>query len=150
MSRSGYDDDIDQWAMIRWRGAVESALRGQRGQGFLREMLAALDAMEAKELIAGDLEREGAVCAIGAVGRARGLDMREIDPEDSDSVADEFDIAAAMAREIVWLNDEGGRASETPRMRWERMRTWIIARLEGDLRSAPAPAAPGDKQGDDT
>lgn len=32
MSRCGYSDDYDQWALIRWRGAVESAIRGKRGQ----------------------------------------------------------------------------------------------------------------------
>lgn len=56
MSRSGYSDDLDSWSMIRWRGAVTSATRGARGQAFFREMLAALDAMPEKKLIADDLE----------------------------------------------------------------------------------------------
>lgn len=57
MSRSGYSDDYDgdNWDLIRWRGAVTSAIRGKRGQAFLREALAALDAMPEKQLIAGDL-----------------------------------------------------------------------------------------------
>ena len=51
MSRSGYTDDFDdQWALIRWRGAVTSAIRGKRGQEFLREMAAAMDAMPEKSL----------------------------------------------------------------------------------------------------
>lgn len=45
--------------MIRWRGAVASAIRGKRGQAFLREMLAALDAMPEKRLIAGSLVFDG-------------------------------------------------------------------------------------------
>ena len=45
MSRSGYGDDIGQWDLIRWRGAVQSAMCGKRGQAFLKEMLAALDAL---------------------------------------------------------------------------------------------------------
>lgn len=44
MSRSGYNDDCDGWALIRWRGAVNSAINGKRGQAFLRELVAALDA----------------------------------------------------------------------------------------------------------
>ena len=46
MSRSGYTDDMeDMWQHICWRGAVASAIRGRRGQAFLREMLAAMDAI---------------------------------------------------------------------------------------------------------
>lgn len=30
MSRSGYNDDIDNWQMIKWRGQVASAVRGKR------------------------------------------------------------------------------------------------------------------------
>lgn len=60
MSRSGYVDDMcDEWAMIRYRGAVKSAIRGKRGQAFLREMLAALDAMPEKRLTAGALIFDG-------------------------------------------------------------------------------------------
>lgn len=40
MSRSGYTDDCDdQWALIRWRGAVNSAIKGKRGQQALRGRL---------------------------------------------------------------------------------------------------------------
>jgi hypothetical protein len=41
MSRSGYSDDCDGWALIRWRGAVNSAIKGRRGQQALREIVAA-------------------------------------------------------------------------------------------------------------
>lgn len=54
MSRSGYADWCDDnWAMIRWRGAVASAVRGKRGQAFLRELATTLDAMPEKRLIGG-------------------------------------------------------------------------------------------------
>ncbi|KGC50992.1 hypothetical protein DO66_5867 [Burkholderia pseudomallei] len=36
MSRSGYSDDCGGWSLIRWRGAVNSAIKGARGQKFLR------------------------------------------------------------------------------------------------------------------
>lgn len=52
MSRSGYtDDDDDPLATGRWRAQVRSAIRGKRGQAFLRELIAALDAMPEKALI---------------------------------------------------------------------------------------------------
>lgn len=56
MSRSGYtddgwDDESAQWAAIRYAGALKSAVRGKKGQAFLRELLAALDAMPVKRLI---------------------------------------------------------------------------------------------------
>jgi hypothetical protein len=127
MSRSGYSDDYDdydQWQQIMWRGAVASAIRGKRGQAFLREMLAALDALPEQKLIAHNLEVNGAVCAIGAVGMARGVDMSKIDPEDYNTVAGKFGIASAMAQEIVYMNDDW-YFSETPEERFFRMRKWV-------------------------
>lgn len=125
MSRSGYHDDIDdQWQLIRWRGAVASAFRGKRGVAFLSEMLAALDALPEKKLIADDLEADGAVCAIGAVGKARGMDMSNLDPHESENVASAFGIAHAMAAEIVYTNDEHF-SRETPEQRFASMRAWI-------------------------
>jgi hypothetical protein len=108
VSRSGYSEDMDdQWALIRWRGAVNSAIRGKRGQSFLRELLAALDAMPQKALIADELATaDGEFCALGVVGAARGIDMEKIDPHDPESVAPAFGIAEALAREIVYHNDE--------------------------------------------
>src|ERR1700722_1111238 len=90
MSRSGYNDDCEQWALICWRGAVNSAIKGARGQAFLAELIAALDALPEKRLIATELEQEGAVCAIGAVGRARGVDMSKLDPDNPERVSSTF------------------------------------------------------------
>jgi hypothetical protein len=162
MSRSGYtDDQEDQWAFIRYRGAVTSAIRGKRGQAFLREMLASLDAMPDKRLITGalvfdgqpdipwnpyphedvivggdqlvtgrgEVVRVGDVCAIGSVGIARGLDMSGVDPHDPPQVSGAFGISEALAREIVYENDEGCYRPETPEQRFERMRNWILSLL---------------------
>lgn len=126
MSRSGYSDDCDdQWALIRWRGAVASSIRGKRGQAFLTEMRDALDAMPEKKLVAMELEVAGSVCAIGAVGKARGVDMSVIDPEDYSTVAGKFGIAEPLAQEIVYLNDEAGPYKETDENRFARMRRWL-------------------------
>lgn len=131
MSRSGYSDDYEeQWALIRWRGAVASAIRGKRGQAFLREMLAALDALEQKRLIKNDLVREGEVCAIGALGVARGVDMSEIDPEDRDTVAGRFGIPLSLASEVMYMNDEW-HYREDPETRFARMRAWVVSEIRG-------------------
>lgn len=126
MSRSNYSDDGDDgWRLIMWRGAVASAIRGARGQGFLREMRAALDALPEHKLVAGAIEERGAVCAMGAVGKARGINMAEVDPEDDQSVSRLFGIANALAREIAFENDEAVYWTETPEQRWLRMRAWV-------------------------
>jgi hypothetical protein len=100
MSRSGYSDEGDHWDMIRWRGAVKSAMRGKRGQAFLRELRDTLDAMPEKRLVSGafrrdtpeivpktvwkndggmqqeivNIERPPGVCTIGSVLVGRGMD----------------------------------------------------------------------------
>lgn len=108
MSRSGYTDDYDEDGTGGlWRGAVASAIKGARGQEALQELAKAMDAMPVKVLAADSLvTAEGEFCTLGALGRARGLDMSAIDPEDYDAVAKAFGIAPAMVREIVYENDE--------------------------------------------
>ena len=128
MSRSGYSDDIDGWDLIRWRGAVASAIRGKRGQAFFKEMLAALDKMESKRLIAEDLVKDGEVCALGAVGAARGVDMSKIDPQDHETVADTFGIPHALACEIMWINDDWRH--EPPEARYIRVRAWLESTIK--------------------
>lgn len=132
MSRSGYSDDIDDnWALIKWRGRVTSAMRGRRGQKFLKELLTALDAMPEKRLVASEFEKDGEVCALGAIGKARGIDMSNLDPDDDGSteiLASQFNIADPMAKEIVYMNDDGFY-SATPEIRWTRMREWIASHI---------------------
>ncbi len=139
MSRSGYvedDGDGDQWQLIRWRGAVASAMRGKRGQAFLGEMLTALDALPEPKLVAMELEADGQVCAIGSVGRMRGVDMSKIDPEEYSQVASAFGINEKLAQEIMWMNDDAGSWKETPEERFARMRKWVERHL-----AKPSPAA---------
>lgn len=116
MSRSGYSDDLDNWSMIKWRGQVASAIRGARGQKCLIDMLAALDSMPVKELVTSELEDEyGNVCALGALGKTRGMNLSLLDPEEPEAVAAAFNIAPQLAQEIVFENDEG-RYDKTPKM----------------------------------
>lgn len=147
MSRSGLVDEIDdQLAYGRYRAQVGSAIRGKRGQAFLRELAAAMDAMPDKVLIADELINEGGdCCTIGVICKARGVDVSKIDPDDPEQVAAAVDIARQMAAEIEYENDENdendtryerdpetGRyvaVVETPAMRWTRMRKWVDAQL---------------------
>lgn len=129
MSRSGYAYDLDNWDLIRWRGRVASSIPGQRGQKLLRDIVAALEAMPAKRLIAHDLENEsGEVCALGAAAKLRGVDLKDIDPEEPEQVAATLDIAYPLACEIAYLNDEGEH-NETPEHRYERLKRWCEAHL---------------------
>lgn len=129
MSRSGYGLDCDGWDLIRWRGAVKSAIRGARGQQLLRDMLAALDAMPVKRLIASTLETNGEVCALGAVGKTRGIDMSRLDPEDPQKVSEAFGVASALVQEIAFMNEEWVSYDETPEQRWKRMRQWVLEQI---------------------
>lgn len=132
MSRSGYSDDCDGWALIRWRGAVAAAIRGRRGQQTLREILAALDAMPVKALAAESLvTAEGSFCTLGALGSQRGIDLAALDPEDPDGVASAFGVAPALVKEVVYENDEGGwNCQESPEARWGRMRAWVASHIQ--------------------
>jgi hypothetical protein len=130
MSRSGYTDEWENtWDMIRWAGARKSAIRGRRGQAFFRDLIAALDAMPEKALIAEELELDGQVCALGALGRQRGMDMQELDPEEPKQVAAAFGISETLARETVYINDEDGPREDTPERRWKRVREWAERQL---------------------
>lgn len=135
MSRSGYSDDLDEWAVIRWRGAVASAIRGKRGQAFLREMAAAMDAMPDKHLIGDEIADEyGSVCAIGSVAKARGrLNVSSIDPTNHDAIAYIFDISPALVAEIAYENDKIWY-SETHR--WQHVRKWIDTNLFSEAKIA--------------
>lgn len=136
MSRHGYSEDCDdQWALIRWRGQVASAIRGKRGQEFLRDLVAALDAMPQKRLIAKELRKDGEVCALGALGVKRGIPLEQIDPEDSELVAANFNVAEQLAREVVYQNDEECDRM-TPEERWKQMHTWATGKIKSNTKEA--------------
>lgn len=151
MSRSGYRDGLDDWDLIRWRGAVASAIRGKRGQAFLRDLIAALDEMPERRLVAGALkvemgdqlqdewgepwgpktEEHCGVCALGALGQARGMtggEMKAIRPDDREALSDTFGIAEALVAEVMWVNDEIW-GDTSPERRWRVVRDWAENQL---------------------
>jgi hypothetical protein len=132
MSRSGYSDDGCDGTLGLYRQAVDRAIAGKRGQAFLREMAAALDAMPVKELVPDVIVQDGHACAIGAVALARRLDVSDLDVSDQHEIAARFGIARSLAAEIAYENDECGEryrdgkyVAETPAERWTRMRAWV-------------------------
>lgn len=130
MSRSGYSTNIDNWDLIRWRGQVMSIVRGKTGQAFLQELVAALEAMPEKRLITEELQTpDGEVCALGALGVKRGIEMSDLDPEDYENLASAFGIKCQLIQEIEFENDEN-MAYFTPEERWEYMYEWAKSLLK--------------------
>lgn len=138
MSRSGYNDCDDVLAIGRWRAQVASAIRGKRGQAFLRELAAAMDAMPEKSLIANELiDEDGNCCTIGVICKLRNIDTSNVDATDPEQVGSLVGIAKQLASEIEYENDEfwkyeripatsaWNRVDETNEERWQRMRRWV-------------------------
>lgn len=142
MSRSGYTNDYgDCLEIALWRGNVANAIRGKRGQAFLRELIEALDALPEKVLIKNELYQNPPafippeyamprVCAIGSVGLRRGINMDMLDPHDPRQLADVFGIAYQLVAEIEYLNDERFYYDEKPDYRWRMMRDWAVRNLK--------------------
>lgn len=130
MDRSGYVETDELWSWVRYRGSVKSAIRGQRGQSFLRCLANALDAMPRQRLIAGRFSDGTDVCPLGALARATGIDLSSVDPEDPWKVAELFDIAEPLAREVAFVNDDAPVCGETPEQRWARVRRWVHENLD--------------------
>lgn len=128
MSRSGYSDDCEYLEL--YRATVKRSIKGKRGQAFLSELAAALDAMPEKALIRNELINEhGEVCAIGAVCKARSMDVSRIHEDEPEDVARAVGIAQSMAAEIAFENDESRGLNELPHERWQRMRKWVADNL---------------------
>jgi hypothetical protein len=130
MSRSGYvvdEFDGEGWELALWRGTVNSSINGKRGQKLLRELRDALDAMPEKRLIANELRNAEGVCALGCVGAARGVELEKLDVCNYDELANVFDVAAPLVRELEYVNDGDSwdPDSTTPEQRWRRVRGWV-------------------------
>jgi hypothetical protein len=136
MSRSGYSDDYEG-SIDLYRQAVHRATVGYRGQHLLKNLRDALDAMPVKRLITDAIKNEaGEVCALGALDPTAPSYNAEDDnwegPGSALDLAKHFNIAKALAAEIVYMNDEAvsWRAKEeTPEERWVRMRAWVDSQI---------------------
>jgi hypothetical protein len=108
---------------------VASAIRGKRGQRLLRDLAVALDAMPNKRLVAKEfVTPTGEVCALGCVGRARGLVMDDLDPTAHEQVGAALDVSRVLVAEIEHVNDEWNW-NATPEERWRLMRQWVAEQI---------------------
>jgi len=154
MSRSGYVDEPEFLEL--WRASVERAIKGKRGQALLRELADALDAMKDKRLYAMKFATaDGEYCALGVLAAKRGVkvdDLGDGDDCDPSEVGRRFDIARAMAAEIMYVNDGSVsdyyrrevleicgpvrpwqshsfyrfvKDDDHPKKRWQRVREWV-------------------------
>ena len=114
---------------------VRRSLKGRKGQAALRELEAALLALPVKRLIDGAVEHDGDVCAIGALARAKGVDVEPedewSDPEDTDMVpiGEECGMPRLVAWEVVCQNDLHMEWL-TPEQRYDSMLRWVRKQLE--------------------
>ena len=140
MSRSGYSDDCDDNRLNLWRGAVNAGIKGKRGQAFLRETLAAFDAMPDKRLITNSLiePATGQFCTLGVIVAARDIDLAPLKDADPHDIANALGISRALAAEIMFENDDeyGFHFSDSPEQRWVRMRQWVASHI--DMKGKPA------------
>ncbi len=147
MSRTweGESDNPLDWG--RYEAAKRSTLRGRRGQAFLRELVAALDALPQPELSEGALgdQRTGCVCALGAVALAQGQSFADLAKDDGNGSPDEaaewYSISPTLANEIISANDDwrDGNTVDVRRSRWRHVRAWAVRHLiEAPQREAEA------------
>jgi hypothetical protein len=135
MSRVLYGDG-DEYCWL-YQQHTDAAIRGRRGQAFLREMVTALDTMPVKRLAADVLVGgRGEVCAMGAVAVARGVDVADIDETDSVAVGKALGIAPRLAMEIAYNNDDRDD-SETDEQRFGRMRNWAASEIRPERGPPP-------------
>jgi hypothetical protein len=140
MTRLYYDDDdSDPSQEGLAAGALCSAIRGKRGQRFIRDLVQALDALPLPELAAGALEDEetGCCCAFGAVRRFRGADAVPLwfhpmeEDMTPDNLAEPFNVSETLAWAVVQANEDGmtGNDESTRRRRWKQVRYWAVRQL---------------------
>ncbi len=133
MSRIPEGECEDYESQRRWalqRANTVRQIKSKRGQAFLRELLAALEALPEKKLIEGAIAKGDHVCALGALAMKRRVDAGEsrqavladlashnVDPDNDDwdglYVWDWAVNALAAPHLISWEipaeNDDGGK-----------------------------------------
>lgn len=90
-----------------WTGNVERICRGKRGQKILRELVGALLALPERRLIHGYLQKDGEVCAIGALAKYRGMDLSQYDSgeEGTHEVGNDLGLGYMLKWQIGAEND---------------------------------------------
>ena len=134
-----WDGDWEPWMEGQAAGALQSAIRGRRGQQLLRDLIAGLDALPVPELAAGSLEdpETGCVCAFGAVRLHRGEQNVPLlfHPTDWDAdwreLAKPFNISETLAHAVISANEyvDSNNDEYSRRNRWKSVRAWAVSHL---------------------
>ena len=117
---------------------IAAAIRSKRGQTLLRDLLAALDAMPDKKLIAGDFVRpNGSCCALGVLGLARGIDPEYLSAlgDDYDRTSKSFGVSISLIRHIQNENDHRLK-NATQQERWAHVREWVASNIDNLIEGA--------------
>ena len=113
-----------------WQANIDRCLKGKKGQAALLEFREALLALPEKRLIADALyDEEGSVCAVGAYGAYKGVNLNDCDPDyETDEAGFKFGLPRLVAWKLVELNDiEFDQCS--PEERYTRMLNWVEGRI---------------------
>lgn len=110
MSRFHENDDFDSNYCYLWDSRVRQTIKGKRGQKMLREFIDALLELPSRRLIAGNIVKNGEVCAVGALAKKRGVDLEPWDDgtADDDTTARlgvAMGLTYTLAFEMGFLND---------------------------------------------
>lgn len=131
MSRVIYNDDADNWDIVRAGGAAKQAIYGKPGQAALREIKAALEALPQKRLAWSVFQDEdGDVCPLGALAKSRGMDITNtlaISDAPIEDASNDLGITPTLAAEIMAENDE--LLAQSPEQRYSMMMAWIDGKL---------------------
>ena len=86
---------------------LRRAIEGKKGQEFLKKLLAALDAMELKELHTDDFKnKNGGLCAIGCYANHFKIRVDDLYSDDAFSISKRLGISKTLAFKIIFQNDE--------------------------------------------
>ena len=151
-SRFASVDDENGIGPGLWAYHLRRATASKRGQAFLRELLAALDAVPGHRLIGGSIKAEGSnVCALGAYAawremRERGITWRGAVRElpygggeqgwatTCELIRDRYGVAWTLAYEIAEFNDENAAsATLDPADRWRDVRAYVAGLIVGEV-----------------
>lgn len=141
------EDTRDVLRMYAWDANLDRQIKGKRGQAFLRELLAALEALPSKRLVANELAKDGEVCTLGALALKRRTDAGEdrervladlgsicVDPDQEPDDERAYEDMEAWAKRVLACpsmlafvipheNDEDWRS--TPEQRYTAMVMWV-------------------------
>ncbi len=93
--------------------------------------------MTEKRLIYNVLEEDdGAVCALGALRKAKGVALEPLRNADWCELGEVFDVTPILVREVMFENDDGHYTygNETHEQRWVRMRDWAASLCGAETR----------------